>query len=120
MFGTLMAALGLAQAGDAVAKKLGAPGWLRGILTGPVVGGYNWYNEGHEAKAAGEAEAAAELRSKQARASAGLPSVGAQRAQRQQEAGSQYTERYAPENRQPQPGVDPELMSYLQKFMRPR
>ena len=28
--------------------------------------------------------------------------------------------RYAPQNRQPQSGLDPEIMNYLMKYMRPR
>ena len=29
-------------------------------------------------------------------------------------------ERYSPQNRRPQSGVDPEIMNYLMKYMRPR
>ena len=39
---------------------------------------------------------------------------------REERYGPNPMERYAPENRRPQSGVDPEIMNYLMKYMRPR
>jgi len=51
----------------------------------------------------------------------GLDGSGYRRSQYMPEPrGPGPTARYAPQNRQPQSGVDPNIMSYLQKYMRPR
>ena len=57
---------------------------------------------------------------------AGLESDRASRAAsiasqpRPQRMGQSPMARYAPQNRQPQSGVDPEIMQYLMRYMRPR
>jgi len=103
--GALMAVLNLAQVADSAAKKMGAPNWLRVLGTG----GFGAYNVKSEMDAEAQAEAQAETQ---------RPREPYQRSTFMPQQGQDPMARYAPQNRQRQSGVSPDIMAYLRRYVR--
>ena len=108
--GVLMSLLSLAKAADSTMKSAGAPNWLRGVTTG----GYGAYTMNEEEKAA-----AARAEAEEAAREAQRFNAPYQRSEYMPNRdSSDHMARYAPQNRQPQSGVSPDIMAYLRRYVR--